>query len=320
MKISCEVIRDLMPLYHDGVCSKQSSDLVKAHLHECRDCQDYYNTMCTSDEIEKEFFNSEQEMKTANSFKDFSKKVLKRAILVVSSVVMIVFILCVALMLWFEFNPNGVDRKYSDIKHYDDNREDFFSKAMQEIWPEHVIPEESSAEYKIVGYYDDAYGYTGYLTVCYDSNTYEQEIERLRQIESTEYIGKYGNNGIDKEIYAIKAYSPEDSKGSHDNGFTYAIGTGVNEITYVELQFPRTAPRKDWKKVIPTDYALHNLTFEYTGLTITDKLIWGMGPIILALPCGFCSYNNIKDKKKRGYLQAVFAVMLIVFGMMTIAS
>ena len=39
MKISCEVIKDLLPLYYDSVCSKKSKEAVEAHLTECEVCK-----------------------------------------------------------------------------------------------------------------------------------------------------------------------------------------------------------------------------------------------------------------------------------------
>lgn len=39
MKISCEVVADLLPLYHDGVCSQSSKKLVAEHLEECESCR-----------------------------------------------------------------------------------------------------------------------------------------------------------------------------------------------------------------------------------------------------------------------------------------
>ena len=38
MKLSCNVARDLLPLYHDGVCSQESRDEVEAHLKDCPRC------------------------------------------------------------------------------------------------------------------------------------------------------------------------------------------------------------------------------------------------------------------------------------------
>ncbi len=40
MRLSCEVIRDLLPLYYDKVCSKESSTLIEEHLAECPQCMD----------------------------------------------------------------------------------------------------------------------------------------------------------------------------------------------------------------------------------------------------------------------------------------
>lgn len=39
MKIPCEVIEDLLPLYQDGGVSETSKRLLEAHLKECRDCR-----------------------------------------------------------------------------------------------------------------------------------------------------------------------------------------------------------------------------------------------------------------------------------------
>lgn len=39
MKISCEIIRDLLPLYHDGVCSEESKELVEEHVAYCEECR-----------------------------------------------------------------------------------------------------------------------------------------------------------------------------------------------------------------------------------------------------------------------------------------
>ena len=38
MKMPCEMIQDVLPLYHDGVCSEVSKKLVKAHLEGCETC------------------------------------------------------------------------------------------------------------------------------------------------------------------------------------------------------------------------------------------------------------------------------------------
>ena len=39
MKISCDVVMDLLPLYHDGVSSLSTKKLVEEHLEECQSCR-----------------------------------------------------------------------------------------------------------------------------------------------------------------------------------------------------------------------------------------------------------------------------------------
>lgn len=39
MKMSCEIIEDLLPLYADNVCSEQSRQAVETHLRECSACR-----------------------------------------------------------------------------------------------------------------------------------------------------------------------------------------------------------------------------------------------------------------------------------------
>ena len=39
MKLHCTVIEDLLPIYLDGICSKESEELVEVHLLECPACR-----------------------------------------------------------------------------------------------------------------------------------------------------------------------------------------------------------------------------------------------------------------------------------------
>lgn len=39
MKISCGIINDLLPLYHDNICSEESRIIVQEHLKTCESCR-----------------------------------------------------------------------------------------------------------------------------------------------------------------------------------------------------------------------------------------------------------------------------------------
>lgn len=45
MKTSCNVIQDLLPLYHDGVCSEESKELVQEHIAACAQCKDFLHNL-----------------------------------------------------------------------------------------------------------------------------------------------------------------------------------------------------------------------------------------------------------------------------------
>lgn len=45
MKVPCSVIRDLLPLYHDSVCSPESCTLVEEHLKDCEACQEEFHKL-----------------------------------------------------------------------------------------------------------------------------------------------------------------------------------------------------------------------------------------------------------------------------------
>ena len=44
MKVNCEIIEDLLPLYVDNVCSKQSRQAVEEHLRECEKCRSIFES------------------------------------------------------------------------------------------------------------------------------------------------------------------------------------------------------------------------------------------------------------------------------------
>ena len=52
MRYNCDLIRDLLPLYQDGVCSENSRQAVEEHLKDCKGCTDYLEALRSSGEIE----------------------------------------------------------------------------------------------------------------------------------------------------------------------------------------------------------------------------------------------------------------------------
>ncbi|MDO5558593.1 MAG: zf-HC2 domain-containing protein [Oscillospiraceae bacterium] len=70
MKITCDIVRDLLPLYHDGVCSQDSRQLVEEHLSSCERCADDLSSMDSDLSISQ----INQNLDTAKSTADLSKR------------------------------------------------------------------------------------------------------------------------------------------------------------------------------------------------------------------------------------------------------
>ena len=53
-KLECEIVRDLLPLYHDDVVSEVTKTAVAEHLSECEDCAEEYRKLSADLPEEKE--------------------------------------------------------------------------------------------------------------------------------------------------------------------------------------------------------------------------------------------------------------------------
>lgn len=70
MKIPCKVIKDLLPLYTDDVCSDESRQLIVEHLLECEDCRSELDAI--QNELPVDIYR--QNVRDAQAVKKLSKK------------------------------------------------------------------------------------------------------------------------------------------------------------------------------------------------------------------------------------------------------
>lgn len=90
----CNVIRDLLPLYADKVCSEDSREMVEEHLAKCKECKQELDDYCYNTGIE--------EISTDVAMKNFKKKMGKKIFkkIVVSVIVSLLVISCSAYILF----------------------------------------------------------------------------------------------------------------------------------------------------------------------------------------------------------------------------
>ncbi len=77
MKISCEIIKDLLPLYHDGVCSDESKRFVNKHLSECTGCSKELELMGGMLSVSKQEDNLQEAMPVKNLSRKWRRGMLK---------------------------------------------------------------------------------------------------------------------------------------------------------------------------------------------------------------------------------------------------
>ena len=91
MKITCDVIQDLMPSYVDGILSEDSQALVKEHIEACKECRKML-------EIMKEEQGKEQNQmrSSAATLKKIRKKLIVRRVLTATVAVILTLIAAAA--------------------------------------------------------------------------------------------------------------------------------------------------------------------------------------------------------------------------------
>ena len=63
MKLSCNIILDLLPLYYDQVCSDETKALVEEHLSSCESCREALKSMSGELPIPKQDIESVEILK-----------------------------------------------------------------------------------------------------------------------------------------------------------------------------------------------------------------------------------------------------------------
>lgn len=98
MKVSCEIIKDLLPLYHDDVCSEDSKKFVEQHVVKCEDCKSELVTFSMNIPLAIQSENMEESLLIQKISKKWRTDILKSslkntliALLVIAIVALIIF-------------------------------------------------------------------------------------------------------------------------------------------------------------------------------------------------------------------------------------
>lgn len=107
--MKCEMIRDLLPLYIDGLTSEASNQEIEKHLKSCRECREYYQEM--AGELPDSPAISQEEIRDVEIIKKIKKKSRKETVGILAG-----GILAAALLFCFLFSQSVSQVKFEDVK------------------------------------------------------------------------------------------------------------------------------------------------------------------------------------------------------------
>lgn len=270
MRLSCDVIQDLLPLYVDRACSEDSTGLVEEHMSECENCRQTYDAMRTEGKTE-ELVNSEEFQKQqTDSVKKVKKKWSwsKKIFLVLGIVIgagLLYILIKIGLVLGivgfvlFDSATTKV-QVYKDVAKYSEyigeNCNTEYGKPRTGqfvVFPKEITPQMYVQDFQYVYYNPWDPQYVSYLTVEYkDAEAYGKELNRLQTIGMEEYTGLYSVTG-EPEGYDLVAMDQD-----RYYGFVYAMvpESGEMKITYVGIMFCNYFLDLDIHKYMKEEYLL----------------------------------------------------------------
>jgi predicted anti-sigma-YlaC factor YlaD len=97
IQMKCSLIRDLLPLYVEGDCSKNTNKVVKEHLESCSNCRELYELIKSP--IDVKLIDQPEVTESPDGNREFWKKYYGRFILKGAGLFFIVYITVVLLIV-----------------------------------------------------------------------------------------------------------------------------------------------------------------------------------------------------------------------------
>lgn len=268
MKYSCGIIRDLIPLYCDKICSEDTVEAVEEHMRECQQCSQYYARMSQT-ELEQNPIDLEKyDQQQVASMKKVKKKMKMRnrifcvigvligVVLVLISSRLMIYMGAIGVLTWDTMSAKV--EVHEDIERYQDyigvNAIAPYTSwgEDQSIFPDAITEEMDVKEFRFVYYNPWDAQYVYYLTVAYSDDDYEKEVGRLQTLGVEAYEGIYSVTG-EPEDYNMLAMNSDEYYG-----FIYAMTPEAesNSITYVGITFCNYFLDLDIHDYLPEEYLL----------------------------------------------------------------
>ena len=98
--LSCEVIKDLLPLYYDGVCTPDSFALVHEHLQKCEKCRNYLSKITQAEQISNSLLIDIRIVRKVAHLQSLKQSLNRKLVLSAIAGFMLAFSVCVVLITY----------------------------------------------------------------------------------------------------------------------------------------------------------------------------------------------------------------------------
>lgn len=196
MSKQCKIVEDLLPLYHDGVCSEESRQLVEEHLAQCEGCRSLLK------KIDEEIMSpaKDEDVKALEGISKAVRKGWKKALRTgVSITLAAVLLLFAGFSTWWYFH---------EYRYYSAFAEGQMPVTIEANVKNSIPPSENYT------WYDDVYRYDvsvpGFMGIggfvgmerSDDNETHSADLAITRW-ENEKYIFHVSIKNADKEYYFI---------------------------------------------------------------------------------------------------------------------
>lgn len=113
MKISCDVIRDLLPLYVEDMLSNDSTNIVDEHIEQCESCRDELKKL-SGDEVHSCAVNQIENKSIYDSLNKIRKRISFK--IQITVLISVIFTSIVAVFAWDYYDNHRIYMPYKEAK------------------------------------------------------------------------------------------------------------------------------------------------------------------------------------------------------------
>jgi hypothetical protein len=150
-KINCSLIKDLLPLYIDELCSNESTEIIKNHLEVCEECNKEYKQLKNEPILKEVNDNSSELIKgVGNMFKKDKKKAVLKTLAIILAIVIVI-----SIVAFFKVPPYIAQKGFQDsgVSYPDSYQEWEICKASEKNFTHEAVDlliNEEYGEYEVV--------------------------------------------------------------------------------------------------------------------------------------------------------------------------